>query len=154
MAQFSSPKVIIAEDDPTNRVIVSHLCKNLGLDAVLASNGAEAMYHYLRSEPISFVFLDIMMPEVGGREFLEMLESMYHRRLLMTVPRVIVVSSVSDIKVLSEIAAFESVLAVIQKPIPAGSYRLIRDIINQELLRPEHRESSPVPGAKESVRLS
>lgn len=66
--------VLIVEDDPDTREILSTLLTLQGFHAVTAEDGLEAL-HVLRTvkhrapETPCLVLLDLMMPRLGGQEF-------------------------------------------------------------------------------------
>jgi len=64
------PKTILVVDDARNiRVMVSSYLEQEGFRVVEAANGAEAL-RQARLEPPDLIVLDLMMPEMGGYEFL------------------------------------------------------------------------------------
>lgn len=65
-----SKKVLIADDNPTNRDLLSDILerfKPYGLEILNAVNGAEALEIAKKEKP-ELVLLDIMMPDVSGYE--------------------------------------------------------------------------------------
>jgi len=60
-------KVLIADDDPTIREVVSHLVADAGYEVLSASGGAEALESIVREKP-EIVLTDWMMPEIDGVE--------------------------------------------------------------------------------------
>ena len=85
-------RVLVVDDTPENRDLLSRRMTREGHAVTLAENGREAM-EILRAQPFDLVLLDIMMPEVSGYEVLERVkadESLRH------VP-VIVISALSEI---------------------------------------------------------
>lgn len=66
-------KILIAEDDPTQRLILSKLLENrLGYASVAAANGAEAVFRVKKDDDRQLLaaILDLEMPEMDGREAL------------------------------------------------------------------------------------
>jgi len=86
-----SRRVLIVDDQPTNRDLLARHIRRMGHTWEMAENGREAL-EKLRSEPFDLVLLDIMMPEMSGYE---VLEHMQQEPALRNVP-VIVVSAVND----------------------------------------------------------
>ena len=60
-------KILIVEDDPDARKVLSLILKLDGFDVAVAPNGEEALQLLLESRP-DLVLLDVMMPEVDGYE--------------------------------------------------------------------------------------
>ncbi|MFZ4617496.1 MAG: PAS domain S-box protein, partial [Rectinemataceae bacterium] len=59
--------VLLVEDNPTNQIVAAAILRNLGLAADIASSGQEAL-RLLGRNPYDLVFMDVMMPEMGGME--------------------------------------------------------------------------------------
>ncbi len=57
--------ILLAEDDPANRMITLRMLKKLGHNADTADNGVEAV-HAMESRPYNLVLMDIQMPEMDG----------------------------------------------------------------------------------------
>ena len=66
----SKPFVLIVDDDGPIRNLVRQVLKRIGLDAVEARDGAEAVDMLATFAP-SLVVLDLMMPKMNGWEVLE-----------------------------------------------------------------------------------
>ncbi|MFC1850147.1 response regulator [candidate division CSSED10-310 bacterium] len=73
--------IVIAEDTEFFRVLLGDVLKAEGYHILFASNGKEAL-DVLRAhaDEISLVVLDIMMPELTGKEVLERLEAEQFQR--------------------------------------------------------------------------
>lgn len=65
------PKILVVDDE---KIISSSLCRVLskaGHDVFVANNGVEAIRVFDEGTNFSFVFLDLLMPEIGGAEVLD-----------------------------------------------------------------------------------
>src|SRR5262245_39514158 len=91
MAEDTS-RVLIADDNKVNRLLLSRSVELLGHGVSLAENGRIAL-EKLRSEPFDLLLLDIEMPELDGFAVLEQLKADLQLR---EVP-VIVTSSVEGL---------------------------------------------------------
>jgi CheY-like chemotaxis protein len=60
-------KILIIEDNDDNRDILKHQLAYLGYEVVEAANGLEGLQQ-VESEKPDLVIVDIMMPELDGRE--------------------------------------------------------------------------------------
>ncbi len=60
--------VLIAEDDPGNRLFLSMLMKSKGIDKFLAENGTQAVDKALGNPEIGVVLMDLNMPDMDGFE--------------------------------------------------------------------------------------
>ncbi len=65
-AAFSG-KVLVAEDEPVNMMIISTFLTKQGLTVVKAKNGAEALLKF-RQGDFDLIFMDLHMPELDGLE--------------------------------------------------------------------------------------
>jgi adenylate cyclase len=86
------PSVLVVDDEPYNVDLLTEEIEELGLRAVPAANGREAL-DLIEERGCDMVLLDIMMPEMDGIELLERLRASGR---LANLP-VIVVSAVDDI---------------------------------------------------------
>ena len=60
-------RVLVAEDNKTNQLVLSKMVKNLEIELEFANNGIEAVAAYTRERP-DLVFMDISMPQMDGKE--------------------------------------------------------------------------------------
>jgi CheY-like chemotaxis protein len=69
------PRVLIAEDEPDNQVIMQTVIEAaFGADVRVAGNGLEVM-SIVQSEPTDLLLLDLMMPLLDGFEVARQLKS-------------------------------------------------------------------------------
>jgi two-component system OmpR family response regulator len=61
------PRVLIADDEPNIREVISFALERAGFETVTARNGTEAMQQ-VRRGPVDLIVLDIGMPEMDGLE--------------------------------------------------------------------------------------
>ena len=73
-----SNRVLIIEDEPAQRRILEEMVKRFGFEAITAENGQKALEILSGSQgaTINLAILDLMMPSMGGLEFLEKLEGL------------------------------------------------------------------------------
>jgi signal transduction histidine kinase/DNA-binding response OmpR family regulator/HPt (histidine-containing phosphotransfer) domain-containing protein len=64
--QLSGKRILIVDDNATNRQIVSHQARSWGMMAQTAASGAEALEHIRRSEAFDVAILDMQMPDMDG----------------------------------------------------------------------------------------
>ncbi len=62
-----SGNVLVAEDAPTNQVLIKSLLERLGLQVTIAEDGNKALQKVLTQE-FDLIFMDIMMPNMNGYE--------------------------------------------------------------------------------------
>jgi two-component system OmpR family response regulator len=61
------PRILIADDEPNIREVISFALERAGFATVTARNGAEALQQFRRG-PLDLIVLDIGMPEMDGLE--------------------------------------------------------------------------------------
>jgi DNA-binding NtrC family response regulator len=73
-----SNRVLIIEDEPAQRRILEEMVKRFGFDVITSENGQKALDILGGSSgaTINLAILDLMMPGMGGLEFLEKLEGL------------------------------------------------------------------------------
>jgi CheY-like chemotaxis protein len=62
-----SGNVLVAEDDPTNQMLIKLLLERVGLDVTIVSDGKEAVKEAL-SQEFDMIIMDIHMPKMNGNE--------------------------------------------------------------------------------------
>jgi CheY-like chemotaxis protein len=65
---FTSAPILVVEDDPDSRTMLTMALEYAGLPVVAATNGVEAFNLARRHQP-SLILLDLMMPTMTGEEF-------------------------------------------------------------------------------------
>ena len=60
-------KVLAAEDNKTNQLVLSKMLKSLSIDLTFANNGEEAV-EACRADRFDLIFMDISMPKMDGKE--------------------------------------------------------------------------------------
>src|SRR6218665_2624077 len=61
------PKVLIADDEPNIREVISFALERAGFATATARNGGEALQQFRRG-PLDLIILDVGMPEMDGLE--------------------------------------------------------------------------------------
>jgi signal transduction histidine kinase/CheY-like chemotaxis protein/HPt (histidine-containing phosphotransfer) domain-containing protein len=64
----SKIRVLVAEDDPINRKVISKQLSHLGVQGTFASTGREALDIWLKDKGYSMILTDLHMPEMDGYE--------------------------------------------------------------------------------------
>lgn len=67
-------KILVVEDDPDARKIISLVLKLDGFITMTASNGSEAL-RYIESDVPDLILLDVIMPDMDGYEVCERIRS-------------------------------------------------------------------------------
>jgi adenylate cyclase len=116
MAEDSS-RVLIADDNKVNRLLLSRSVELLGHRVSLAENGRIAL-EKLRSEPFDLLLLDIEMPELDGFAVLEQLKADPRLREVRTI-------------VTSSVEGLDNIVRCIN----LGAEDYLRKPVNQVLLK-------------------
>jgi signal transduction histidine kinase/DNA-binding response OmpR family regulator len=78
-------RVLMAEDNRTNQVVVTRMLKNVDVDVRIATNGLEAVTMYRDAQP-DLVLMDMMMPIKDGLEATEEIRAIEQEASLRRVP--------------------------------------------------------------------
>lgn len=65
LGHLKGKKVLLAEDNKINQVVVANLLRNLGMEVVTANNGEEAV-EAIKRQDFDIVLMDIQMPAMDG----------------------------------------------------------------------------------------
>jgi len=65
---FSHLKVMVAEDNQVNQLVIKGLLKKLGIEPVVVNNGRQACECYEENGPFDLILMDCEMPEMDGWE--------------------------------------------------------------------------------------
>lgn len=80
---FAGVKVLVAEDNAVNQLVITSMLTKLGCTVLMASNGAEAVDLYEREHP-DIVLTDISMPVMDGVEATSLIRQAQARRRVST----------------------------------------------------------------------
>lgn len=61
-----SGRVLVVEDNPINRKVVSKILASMGLAVLEAENGQQGLDAVVRGEPVDLILMDIQMPVMDG----------------------------------------------------------------------------------------
>ena len=123
-ADISGLKILLVEDNPTNRMVVSRILEKQGAAITAATNGVEALA-CLETQAFDLLLTDVFMPEMGGKELVERLRS--GGGINANLP-VIALTAMGDIQEAEELKSY-GVDQVILKPF--NSKALIKAISEQ-----------------------
>ena len=111
-------KILIVDDDPTNRILLSKATTGLGYIPIQARNGRLA-WEILQDNPdVSLVATDVMMPELDGRGLIQMLRG---NQVFSSTP-IILFSGVATPKEIEEILKLGA-SRFLPKPINVAEYK-------------------------------
>jgi len=75
----AAPRLLLAEDEPHIRRVLTSLLEGAGFDVTVTRNGREALDELAGPGAFDLVLSDLMMPEVTGLELLASLRELSHR---------------------------------------------------------------------------
>lgn len=106
-----SPRILVVDDSATNNLLIQSILADQGYDAVIATNGKEAL-KYIYENNFDLILLDIMMPKMNGFEVLEKLKDDEEKK---RIPVIVITAKVEtvDVKKAIELGAVD----YIKKPI-------------------------------------
>ncbi len=81
-ADIQGKRVLIVDDNATNRRILSLQIKNWGMIPLALASGKEALEHLDKGEIFDLVILDVQMPEMDGYELASEIRKRYNRSQL------------------------------------------------------------------------
>ena len=70
----ASRKVLLADDDPEIREVVSLVLEPHGFETVAAADGSEALELVKLHPDVAIILADLMMPRLGGAELIAILK--------------------------------------------------------------------------------
>lgn len=103
--------VLLVEDDPGISTVLSYYFETHGYDVVLATNGQEGIDALGAMARPCAVILDLMMPTMDGKEFLEAQSGLPAG---FDVPVIVITASVGQ----EEIPRHPNLVAALRKPFP------------------------------------
>ena len=121
------PRVLVADDDPVIRLLLTSILKNEGYTPVVVEDGREA-YRVLQSDSdFKAAIFDMMMPHLEG---VEIIRHMKTEKRLMRIP-VMLITSERGHRLMGE--SFAAGAAVfLPKPFTTGQLRLmLRMLLNK-----------------------
>lgn len=87
--------VLIAEDNPTQQMIIKRLIDKLGFRSTIVSNGLEAVGEYVRGDTAyNLILMDIQMPGISGHDATQMIRAHEEKFQLQRIPIVAVSANI------------------------------------------------------------
>ncbi len=128
-ASLKGKRVLIVDDNQTNRQILEHQTRRWGMDPHVVASGQEALQR-LAQEQYDLAILDVQMPEMDGIELASRI-----RKQLPEKPPLIMLTSLDQSDVLQEMRQ-KGVAAVLTKPVK-------RDQLFDTLTKVVEQQSTP-----------
>lgn len=122
--------ILIVDDDIWMQRILSRIVESMGFEALVASDGYEAVALALERKP-AVIFLDIIMPELSGHQTLKILKRLKATR---NIP-VLMITAMSDTENLG-LALKEGATGFIRKPFTRSLIQeKLAEILGSELVQ-------------------
>lgn len=121
---IAGKKILLAEDNPTNRMVVTRILEKQGADLTVATNGKDAL-SCMNAQLFDLLLTDVFMPEMGGKELVQIVRA--GKTPNAQIP-VIALTAMGDFHEAEELKAY-GIDQVILKPF--NSKELIRAIAEQ-----------------------
>lgn len=113
-ATWASLRVLVAEDNPVNRMVMDKTLRHLGVEAVLVNNGLHALQRVIQ-EPFDLVLMDCQMPEMDGYEATRQIRSALGGSLMVVA---LTANAMPEDRLICEEAGMDDYLT---KPLATGS---------------------------------
>ena len=88
-------RVLVAEDNRTNRLVLEKMLKSANIDLVFAENGLEAVQSFQQKRP-DILFTDISMPKMDGKEAARTIRALEAERGQQACPIVAITAHAMD----------------------------------------------------------
>ncbi len=92
---FDHKKVLLAEDNPVNKMIATIILENHGCIVTPAGNGIEALEMF-NLHKFDLIFMDCQMPEMGGLEASTKIRKIEHEKDLVQTPIIAFTANAMD----------------------------------------------------------
>ncbi len=125
----SVPTVLIVEDDPVFRRVMSFTVERSGVSVEIASNGQEGFQRFIQGG-IDFIVTDLQMPRWSG---IDMLEQIFQQTSVAPVPTILCTAKGLELDTEQLISRF-GLVAVLRKPF---SPRHLSELISESLSKVE-----------------
>lgn len=112
-----APRALIVEDEPVTQKFVRLSLEKCGIACTTCEDGATALYHYIQQPHFDVVILDIMMPEVGGDDFIKVAQYLHKEKLVWAPSRIIIHTAIGNLAHVESYNECECVHSVLQKPV-------------------------------------
>ncbi len=109
MAKEIKKLILVVEDEPSLLHVITHKLEKDGFDTITASSGEEALQVLEKTKPIDLIWLDLLMPGMGGLKFLEIIKNNENYKNIPVVV-VSVSAGVDTLKKVSEYNILEYIM--------------------------------------------
>ena len=125
-------RVLVSEDNPTNRIVIEAMLERLGHHATLCENGLQAL-HALRQHPFDVVLMDLHTPQMDGFEATRLMRELPAPRGSLPI----VAFSADAFEESRQRADEAGISAFLAKPVELETLRACLQAMASQTIRPE-----------------
>jgi len=93
---FENKKILVAEDNEVNQLLINKLLKSKMIDVTIVNNGQECVEMYKKTQDFDLIFMDINMPILSGLEATQAIREYDKTHHLSAVPIVALTANLFD----------------------------------------------------------
>ncbi|SUX48743.1 Signal transduction histidine-protein kinase BarA [Chryseobacterium indoltheticum] len=125
-------KVLVVDDNETNRIILQHMLDYKNIESTLAANGMEALQILMKGEQFDVILMDYHMPLMSGLETIDKIEELFHQRKEIS-PFIILSSSSEELEIITSIRERENTYLLL-KPVKSDDlYKSLRKLTHSNV---------------------
>ncbi len=111
-------QILIIEDEKVPRTYIEKSIINIdkNIEIISVDSAAEGLFFFFTKQ-FDLIFLDIMMPQVDGNDFIYVIEKNYKAGNIDKLPNIVVQSSIQSITELTAFTKRECIQEVFKKPL-------------------------------------
>ncbi|WP_312900478.1 response regulator [Chryseobacterium taichungense] len=133
-------KVLVVDDNETNRIILEHMLAYRNIESTLAANGMEALEILLKGDRFDVILMDYHMPIMSGLETIDKIRELFNQRKEIS-PFIILSSSSEEIEVITSIRERENSYLLL-KPVKSDDlYKTLRKVAHTNMVETIQDES-------------
>jgi signal transduction histidine kinase/CheY-like chemotaxis protein/CHASE3 domain sensor protein len=123
-------KVLVVDDNESNRIILQHMLAYRDIESTLAANGMEALQILMKGERFDVILMDYHMPIISGLETIDKIRELSHDQKDNS-PVILLSSSSEELDVISSIRERENAYLLL-KPITSDDlYKTLRRVVQR-----------------------
>ncbi|MDQ0593657.1 signal transduction histidine kinase/CheY-like chemotaxis protein/CHASE3 domain sensor protein [Chryseobacterium ginsenosidimutans] len=126
-------KVLVVDDNETNRIILQHMLAYKNIESTLAANGMEALQILLKGEQFDVILMDYHMPVISGLETIDKIKELFHKQKSNS-PVIILSSSSDELDVITSIRERENAYFLLKPITSDGLYKALRRVAHSNVV--------------------
>ncbi len=121
-------RILVAEDNPTNQMVIRHSLKNRCAELTVVDNGLQAL-HMLEEKTFDLILMDIFMPEMTGKETTRIIRASNNEHRDIPIIALTAMGSFQDLDALRDDGVNEVVIKPFKKE---DLFAAISSVLGQE----------------------